>query len=131
MEARNREIARFINKSETPPRNWISTKKWFLHQSATFAKRRETFQSVTFLLEKAARNYNICLHFLPTYSPNLNPIERVWKVMNEKVRNNVFFNSAKEFRKKITDFFDYTWEDIAPQLTSRINDNFETILSAV
>jgi transposase len=81
--------------------------------------------------KESARNYNICLHFLPTYSPNLNPIERVWKVMNEKVRNNVFFNSAKEFRKKITDFFDYTWEDIAPQLTSRINDNFETILSAV
>ena len=78
-----------------------------------------------------AQKYNICLHFLPVYSPNLNPIERVWKVMNEKVRNNVFFNSAKEFRKKIADSFDHTWDDIAPQLTSRINDNFETILSAV
>jgi transposase len=29
--------------------------------------------------EFAALN-NIKLHYLPTYSPNLNPIERLWKV---------------------------------------------------
>ncbi len=28
----------------------------------------------------------IVLHFLPAYSPNLNPIERLWKVMNKQVR---------------------------------------------
>ena len=32
---------------------------------------------------QAAKLYKVKLHFLPTYSPNLNPIERVWKVMNE------------------------------------------------
>ncbi|NQY38343.1 MAG: transposase [Alteromonadaceae bacterium] len=26
-------------------------------------------------------------HYLPPYSPNLNPIERLWKVMNEHARN--------------------------------------------
>jgi len=30
----------------------------------------------------------LVLHYLPPYSPNLNPIERAWKVMNETVRNN-------------------------------------------
>jgi transposase len=35
---------------------------------------------------------NIKLHFLPPYSPNLNPIKRLWKVMNEKVRNNRLFD---------------------------------------
>ena len=25
------------------------------------------------------------MHFLPPYSPNLNPIERLWKFVNEKV----------------------------------------------
>ncbi|WP_338011052.1 transposase, partial [Photorhabdus temperata] len=34
---------------------------------------------------------NIDLHYLPPYSPNLNPIERLWKVMNEQVRNNHYF----------------------------------------
>ncbi|MDR1375654.1 MAG: IS630 family transposase, partial [Holosporaceae bacterium] len=37
---------------------------------------------------KAAKERDIVLHFLPPYSPNLNPIERLWKVMNEYVRNN-------------------------------------------
>ena len=33
---------------------------------------------------------DIHLHYLPAYSPNLNAIERLWKVMNEETRNNVF-----------------------------------------
>lgn len=61
------------------------------------------------------------------YSPNLNLIERVWKVMNEKVRNNRFFESAKDFRKKIYDFFERTWQEIALLMTFRINDNFPPV----
>ena len=30
----------------------------------------------------------ISLHFLPPYSPNLNPIERLWKWMKERVMSN-------------------------------------------
>jgi transposase len=66
----------------------------------------------------------IKLHFLPPYSPNLNPIERLWKVMNEHVRNNVHFKSAKEFREKIRGFFKEKLPDIGESLRSRINDNF-------
>ena len=36
----------------------------------------------------------ITLHYLPAYSPNLNPIERLWKVMNEHARNNKYFVSV-------------------------------------
>lgn len=73
--------------------------------------------------EFAAKN-NIILHHLPAHSPNLNSIERLWKVMNEKVRNNVFFESAKKFKKDILDFFDKTWDEISESMKSRINDNF-------
>lgn len=38
--------------------------------------------------------------------------------------------SAKEFRKKIMDFFYITWRQIADQMTSRINDNFQIIKQA-
>jgi transposase len=79
------------------------------------------------LVQEAALKRNIELHFLPPYSPNLNPIERVWKVMNEKVRNNVFFASAKEFRETISNFFEHEINKIAPFLRGRINDNFQTI----
>ena len=75
----------------------------------------------------AAEERGIKLHFLPPYSPNLNPIERLWKVMNESCRNNVFFSSAKEFRQAISDFFDKKIPKIRDQLRSRINDDFQVI----
>jgi transposase len=56
---------------------------------------------------------------LPPYSPNLNPIERLCKVMNEKVRNNRFFK-AKDFKKAINRFFDDILPDIGHQLDNRI-----------
>ncbi len=75
----------------------------------------------------AAKEYGVTLHYLPPYSPNLNPIERLWKVMNEYVRNNQVFKTAKEFRHAILTFFDTTWPKIAISMTDRINDNFQTI----
>lgn len=81
--------------------------------------------------KEAAKQYGIVLHYLPPYSPNLNPIERLWKVMNENVRNNRFFESAKEFRQAIMDFFDVTWPKIAMSMTGRINDNFQRLDSTV
>ena len=80
---------------------------------------------------EAAKEEGIVLHFLPSYSPNLNPIERLWKVMNEYARNNQFFRTGKEFKEKINSFFNETWPIIADNMHSRINDNFERIKSIV
>lgn len=79
------------------------------------------------LVRDSALERNIELHYLPPYSPNLNSIERLWKVMNEQVRNNIFFSSAKMFRDAINGFFDVTLPKIAQSLRGRINDNFQTI----
>jgi len=78
------------------------------------------------VLKDRAQELDIKLHYLPPYSPNLNPIERLWKVMNEKVRNNHCFHSAKEFRQRINDFFDNILPEIGKSLDTRINDNFQT-----
>lgn len=75
-------------------------------------------------LKQYAANNHVELHFLPPYSPNLNPIERLWKVMNERARNNRFFRSAKEFREQIRGFF-AELPLLAESLRSRINDNFQ------
>jgi len=40
---------------------------------------------------------------------NLNPIERLGKVMNEYAHNNRFFHSVQEFHQVILSFFDVTW----------------------
>ena len=80
-------------------------------------------------LAKYTEDHQIQLHFLPPYSPNLNPIERLWKVMNEHARNNRFFKSAKEFRERIREFFSEL-PLLAESLRSRINDNFHLLDAA-
>ena len=81
----------------------------------------------SFLVAEEALKLNIKLHFLPPYSPNLNPIERLWKVMNEQVRNNRFFKGAKDFKEAINSFFDSILPSIGNKLDRRINDNFQRL----
>lgn len=76
---------------------------------------------------EAAEKLGIKLHYLPPYSPNLNPIERLWKVMNEHARNNEYFAKPKEFREKINHFLGVTLPEIGASLVGRINDNFERL----
>ena len=61
------------------------------------------------------------------YSPNLNPIERLWKVMNERVRNNCFFKGAKDFKEAINRFFDVILPRMGNTLDGRINDKFQVL----
>lgn len=68
-------------------------------------------------------------HFLPPYSPNLNPIERLWKIMNVKVRNNRYFTTPKIFKEAIDTFLEETWPQVAWQMKSCINDNFQQLQS--
>tara|TARA_Y100000817_G_C16809126_1_gene523410 strand:+ start:153 stop:1184 length:1032 start_codon:yes stop_codon:yes gene_type:complete len=82
------------------------------------------------LVVEEAEKLNIKLHYLPPYSPNLNPIERLWKVMNKYARNGRYFSSAKEFRQVISDFFTKTLPDIASSLNDTINDNFQKLKHA-
>ena len=49
--------------------------------------------------------------------------------MNEKVRNNRFFKSSKDFKEVIARFFDDILPDIGHQLDDRINDNSELLKS--
>lgn len=67
------------------------------------------------------------VHILPPYSPNLNPIKRLWKVMNELSRNNQVFKTFHEFQEKIRAFFRETWDMIADGFRTRINDNFQIL----
>ncbi|MFK7871615.1 MAG: transposase [Oligoflexales bacterium] len=43
--------------------------------------------------------------YLPPYSPNLNPIERLWKLYKKKVLANTFHENVAEFRSATTNFF--------------------------
>ncbi len=43
--------------------------------------------------------------FLPTYSPNLNLIERLWKFLRKKVIDTVFYPTKELFRESVMGFF--------------------------
>lgn len=53
---------------------------------------------------KAAKKYRIHLVYLPPYSPNLNLIERFWKLLRKKVLNNKYYETFAEHTKAIDDF---------------------------
>ena len=44
------------------------------------------------------------LHFLPPYSPNLNPIERLWKWMKERVLYNTYCSEFEDFKSAVFGF---------------------------
>lgn len=46
------------------------------------------------------------IKFLPPYSPDLNLIERLWRFMNKKVRNNRYYEKFSDFKKAICTFFE-------------------------
>ncbi|MEL6539684.1 MAG: IS630 family transposase [Bacteroidota bacterium] len=79
------------------------------------------------LAEWIAKNPRYQLHFLPPYSPNLNPIERLWKIMNEHMRNNRYFTTAKEFRDAISYFFEHKILELHEVLQKRITSNFQVL----
>jgi transposase len=77
-------------------------------------------------VKKMANELNIELHYLPPYSPNLNPIERLWKIMHEHVSYNKYYSSFKSFREALSHFF----RNIGKKKTllrSRLTDNFHII----
>jgi transposase len=53
---------------------------------------------------KLARDLDITLVFLPTYSPDLNPIELIWKSV-KRVVSQVFVKSERSFRETIRTTF--------------------------
>jgi transposase len=74
----------------------------------------------------AAHSDRIELRHLPPYSPNLNPIERLWKFMKKEVIHSNYYEKFDEFRKGVLAFFDNI-ENYAEQLKTLITAKFEVI----
>ncbi len=68
----------------------------------------------------------IKLIFLPTYSPNLNLIERLWKFTNINIRNNKFYEKFSDFKNSFKKFFNktLTTEQMKEKLRQFISDKF-------
>ena len=79
-------------------------------------------------VQTIAKELNIELHYLPPYSPNLNPIERLWKLLHEHVTYNKYYGSFADFTGATLHFL----KNIGRKkiiLRKRINDNFQVLHS--
>ena len=69
----------------------------------------------------------IKLHFIPTYCPHLNPIERLWGVMHRNVTHNKCYATCAQFADATLGFLRETvprnWADLCDSVT----DNFRII----
>jgi len=79
-------------------------------------------------VRRYAKALRIKLHYLPPYSPNLNPIERVWKLFHEHVTYNQYYGKFTDFTDAALGFFK-TIGRKKSLLRSRINDNFQILHS--
>lgn len=79
-------------------------------------------------LEKDAliEDEKIEIVWLPTYSPNLNLIERLWKFFKKKVLKNRFYGAAKGFREKVREFFQNI-KDYKTELKTLLTCNFGVV----
>ncbi|MGB0880730.1 MAG: IS630 family transposase, partial [Polaribacter sp.] len=68
----------------------------------------------------------IILKFIPPYSPNLNIIERLWKILKKKVVYNKFYLKFQDFRKKIIEFLEnQSWKE--KEFENILTDKFQII----
>jgi len=79
------------------------------------------------LVQSFAKELGIEIHYLPPYSPNLNPIERLWKIMHEQVTYNKYHQCFSDFTEAIKYFFRHISKKKS-LLASRITDNFQTLV---
>ncbi len=73
-----------------------------------------------------AENLGIELMFLPTYSPNLNLIERVWKLVKSKCMRNKYFEDFQKFKSAIDEFVNSLNGSNKDLLKSLVTENFQT-----
>ena len=64
--------------------------------------------------------------YLPSYSPNLNLIERLWKFLRKKVINLHYYQHFEDFEKAILDFF-INIKQHEKALVSLMQPNFQVI----
>lgn len=78
------------------------------------------------LVQAYLKNSPIEMQFLPAYSPNLNPIERLWKFLKKEVIKSNYTPDSKVFKQRIRDFFAHIG-NYKEQLESLINTNFQRL----
>jgi transposase len=82
------------------------------------------------LVAELAKQLNIELLYLPSYSPNLNLIERLWKFVKKTCLNNVYHENFIVFRAAIENLLNHL-DQHKTELNTLLTLNFQTFLPQV
>jgi transposase len=131
----------FVEEDQTL--NAESTIRFFQKVEAAYPNKRKVHvfcDNAPYYRNKTVQRYlaksKIVLHFLPPYSPNLNPIERLWKWMKERVIYNTYYEHFEDFKAAVFGFFaalpTLRAESVLGQdFRNRIGDRFHPIGSPI
>lgn len=78
------------------------------------------------LVQAVAADLGIEMLYLPTYSPNLNLIERMWKFVKHRCLNSKFYPDFKIFRETISKFLDNIHEQHKDALQTLLTHKFQS-----
>ncbi len=84
-----------------------------------------SYQKSIFVQEYAAM-YGIELVFFPSYSPNLNLIERYWKFIKKQCLYSKYYPDFEHFTQAIQDCLDHSYQTHTQQLKSLLTWNFQS-----
>lgn len=69
---------------------------------------------------------NITLKFLPTYSPNLNLIERLWKFVKNEFLYSIYYEKYKDFKSSLSNGINNCYEEHKKSLKSLLSLKFQS-----
>lgn len=75
-------------------------------------------------VKNLAKKLKIKIFYLPPYSPNLNPIERLWKFMKKKIMANQHYENLAEYKSAVVRFF-RSIKKYRDELETLLTDNFQ------
>lgn len=76
--------------------------------------------------EHVENSGRIHLVFLPSYSPNLNIIERLWLFFHQKILYDKYYETFPQFKEAVETFFKNIGQ-YKTELKTRLTDSFQTI----
>ena len=81
-------------------------------------------------MQELADSLEIELLYLPSYSPNLNLIERLWKLVKKQCLYSKYYPEFSEFKNAISSFIDTAHETHTKELDSLLSLRFQTFNKA-
>lgn len=82
------------------------------------------------LVQELADNLKMEFLYLPSYSPNLNLIERLWKLVKKQCLYSKYYPEFSEFKLAISNFIDTAHQTHKKELNSLLSLKFQTFSKA-